>query len=95
MASTWPTINALKISQLFIATPHKSRCAYEVKKQLGMPEESARRALKMMRNNAWLSSEHESTGRRTLYQITEHGRISAMSALDSLRLPVQALFPST
>lgn len=87
MASTWPTINTLKISKLFLTAPAKPRHCYEIKKALDLPEESVRCQLRFMASNEWLDCEESSTAatRKLLYTMTTYGMNAALSALNEVQ----------
>jgi DNA-binding PadR family transcriptional regulator len=96
------TINALKISRLFVAEPLKKRWAYDIKTELKIPEETARSVLHVMHKNKWLDAEEEQTqrsllnrSRRVLYRITDHGLHAAIAALNSVQIQGQVLFPAS
>ncbi|HVM96152.1 MAG TPA: hypothetical protein VMT89_07170 [Candidatus Acidoferrales bacterium] len=91
MASSWPTLNTLRISKLFIATRKEPHCCYEIKKQLNLPEESVRSQLRIMAENHWLDAERtERRGKappQVFYRLTGVGLSAALSMLREVQMP--------
>ncbi|HMF27084.1 MAG TPA: hypothetical protein VKG24_33905 [Pseudolabrys sp.] len=84
MADGWPTLNALKVARLFLESTGKLRHTYGLSKQTGMPEESARTALRGMKVHGWLTA--KSSSRRVFYELTETGLKEAKEELKPLQL---------
>ena len=98
MAGWYPTINALKISKLFVSAPPQKRCCYEVAAELQIPQATAWESLRTMESRGWLQSETERLNPmvsarvpRVFYRITEQGLASARVALRSLQVSAVVL----
>jgi len=83
MARGWPTLNTLKVARLMLESTGTPWHTYSVSKQTGLPEESARTALKDMQEHAWITA--ESSSRRKFYALTKTGSKAAAAELRPLQ----------
>lgn len=85
------TLNALRVSRLFLSNPDKWRYGLDVAKRLALPSSTAYNVLWRLEQKEWMRSVQEphkiagEPGRR-LYCLTSFGRRMASEAMSSLEI---------